>query len=127
MNATINSMAALAANTLTVSILVPAFIPAAIILGFTYLQLAIGYVNTARDLKRMESTSRSPIISGFTDLVEGVVTGICNYLLVSLPSSEPIFAVVRAFAAERQFLESHYKRVDLMSKFWYYTWMLNRC
>jgi hypothetical protein len=59
--------------------------------------LAIGYLNTGRDLRRMESNSRSPIFSGFGELLEGIVT-------------------VRAFSAEQRFLESLHAKVDLTTQ-----------
>jgi hypothetical protein len=62
-----------------------------------YRQLAIGYLNTGRDLRRMESNSRSPIFSDFGELLEGVVT-------------------VRAFSAERRFLDNLHLRIDVTTK-----------
>ena len=59
--------------------------------------LAIGYLNTGRDLRRMESNSRSPIFSGFGELLEGIVT-------------------VRAFSAEQRFLNSLHAKVDLTTR-----------
>jgi hypothetical protein len=59
--------------------------------------LAIGYLNTGRDLRRMESNSRSPIFSGFGELLEGIVT-------------------VRAFSAEQRFLDSLHVKVDLTTQ-----------
>jgi hypothetical protein len=59
--------------------------------------LAIGYLNTGRDLRRMESNSRSPIFSGFGELLEGIVT-------------------VRAFSAEQRFLDSLHTKVDLTTQ-----------
>ena len=47
-----------------------------------YVRMSIGYLRTGRDLRRMESTSRSPILAGFSDLVSGIVTG--TFLLFSL-------------------------------------------
>jgi ABC-type multidrug transport system fused ATPase/permease subunit len=64
----------------------PLFLIPAFFIGMLYRQLAIGYLNTGRDLRRMESNSRSPIFSGFGEMLEGLVT-------------------VRAFSAERQFLD----------------------
>ena len=59
--------------------------------------LAIGYLNTGRDLRRMESNSRSPIFSGFGELLEGIVT-------------------VRAFSAEQRFLDNLHAKVDLTTQ-----------
>jgi ABC-type multidrug transport system fused ATPase/permease subunit len=91
-----------------VSIIFPGFLIPAAILGFIYYRLAIAYLNTGRDLRRMESNTRSPIFSGFSELLEGIVT-------------------VRAFAAERRFLDGQHKKVDLSTQMHYSFWMLNRC
>jgi len=58
-------------------------------------------------LRRMESNSRSPIFSGFGELLEGIVT-------------------VRAFSAEKRFLDSLHTKVDLTTQMWYSFWMTNR-
>ena len=76
------------------SIIFPLSIFPALIIGFVYRQLAIGYLNTGRDLRRMESNSRSPIFANFGELLEGIVT-------------------VRAFSAEQRFLDNLYSKVDL--------------
>ncbi|KAJ7222270.1 hypothetical protein GGX14DRAFT_304989, partial [Mycena pura] len=61
------------------------------------------YLNTGRDLRRMESNSRSPIFSDFGELLQGIVT-------------------VRAFAAEKRFLDNLHTRIDLTTKMWYTFW-----
>ena len=66
-------------------------------MGYGYRLLAIGYLNTGRDLRRMESNSRSPIFSGFGELLEGIVT-------------------VRAFSAEQRFLDSLHTKIDLTTQ-----------
>ena len=79
------------------SVIFPLFLVPASIIGFVYRMLAIGYLNTGRDLRRMESNSRSPIFSGFGELLEGIVT-------------------VRAFSAEQRFLDSLHAKVDLTTQ-----------
>lgn len=69
----------------------------AIIIGYVYRMLAIGYLNTGRDLRRMESNTRSPIFANFGELLEGIVT-------------------VRAFSAEQRFLDNHNAGIDLTTK-----------
>ena len=71
----------------------PLFIVPASILGFFYRRAAIGYLNTGRDLRRMEANSRSPIFANFSELLEGIVT-------------------VRAFSVEQSFLDSLYLKID---------------
>lgn len=75
----------------------PLFVIPATVIGYAYRLLAIGYLNTGRDLRRMESNSRSPIFSGFGELLEGIVT-------------------VRAFSAERQFMDDLHGKIDVTTK-----------
>lgn len=58
------------------------------------MKIAMGYINTGRDLRRMESTNRSPIFQGFSELLDGIVT-------------------VRAFSAERRFLDDLFEKIDV--------------
>ncbi|KAI0308316.1 hypothetical protein B0F90DRAFT_1681863 [Multifurca ochricompacta] len=102
-----SSLASFAASVLTVAVIFPLFLLPASIIGYIYRLLAIGYLSTGRDLRRMESTSRSPIFSGFGELLEGIVT-------------------VRAFSAEQRFLDGLHTKVDLTTKMWYSFWMTNR-
>ncbi|TFY78122.1 hypothetical protein EWM64_g5891 [Hericium alpestre] len=55
----------------------------------------------------MESNTRSPIFSEFSELLEGIVT-------------------VRAFSAEQRFLDGIHGKIDLTIKMWYNFWMTNR-
>ena len=55
------------------------------------------YLNISRQLRRMESTSRSTIFSGFGELLEGIVT-------------------IRAFSAEHRFMEEFHKKNDVAIK-----------
>lgn len=75
----------------------PWFLLPAFAIGLVYRHLAIGYLNTGRDLRRMESNSRSPIFSEFGELLEGIVT-------------------VRAFSAERRFLDDLHAKIDVTTK-----------
>ncbi len=85
----------------------PLFIFPAVILGFFYRRAAVAYLNTGRDIRRMESNTRSPIFANFNELLEGIVT-------------------VRAFGAEERFLGDLYTKVDLTTQMWYTFWMTNR-
>ncbi|KAJ7041095.1 P-loop containing nucleoside triphosphate hydrolase protein [Mycena alexandri] len=92
---------------LTVIVVFPPFLVPAAIISLMYRFLAIGYVNTGRDLRRMESNNRSPIFSDFGEVLAGIVT-------------------VRAFSAEKHFLYNFFNSVDGMNQMWYNFWMLNR-
>lgn len=89
------------------SVVFPFFLVPASLIGIIYRKLAIGYLNTGRDLRRMESNSRSPIFSGFGELLEGIVT-------------------VRAFSAETRFADGLHNKIDLTTRMFYNFWMLNR-
>ncbi|KAF9555963.1 multidrug resistance-associated ABC transporter [Agrocybe pediades] len=102
-----SSLAGFFASIITVSVVFPYFLVPAVFIGLAYRALAIGYLNTGRDLRRMESNSRSPIFSDFGELIEGIVT-------------------VRAFSAERRFLNGLHSKIDTTTKMWYSFWMTNR-
>ncbi|KAJ7047868.1 hypothetical protein C8F04DRAFT_1060324 [Mycena alexandri] len=102
-----SSLAGFIASLLTVTVVFPLFLLPASVIGFFYYTYAVGYLNTGRDLRRMESNSRSPIFSDFGELLQGIVT-------------------VRAFSAEKRFLDNLHTRIDLTTKMWYTFWMTNR-
>ncbi|KAJ7080949.1 multidrug resistance-associated ABC transporter [Mycena belliarum] len=102
-----SSLAGFFASVITITIVFPGFLFPALVLGVIYYRLALGYLNTGRDLRRMESNSRSPIYSDFGELLEGIVT-------------------VRAFSAETRFLDNLHKRISTATKMWYVFWMTNR-
>ncbi|KAK0200579.1 hypothetical protein DFS33DRAFT_1362775 [Desarmillaria ectypa] len=107
MQAVNSSLASFFASILTVAVIFPIFLIPAALIGFIYRELAIGYLNTGRDLRRMESNTRSPIFSDFGELLEGIVT-------------------VRAFSSEKRFLDNLHKKIDTTTKMWYGFWMTNR-
>ncbi|KDR78080.1 hypothetical protein GALMADRAFT_224469 [Galerina marginata CBS 339.88] len=102
-----SSLAGFFAAIITVAVVFPYFIIPAFFIGFAYRAFAIGYLNTGRDLRRMESNSRSPIFSDFGELLDGIVT-------------------VRAFSAEKRFLNNLHVKIDTTTKMWYTFWMTNR-
>ena len=79
------------------SVVFPYFVIPAFFIGIAYRELAIGYLHTGRDVRRMESTTRSPIYSHFGELLEGIVT-------------------VRAFSAEQRFLDGLHDKIDVTTK-----------
>ncbi|TFK37278.1 multidrug resistance-associated ABC transporter [Crucibulum laeve] len=102
-----SSLANFFAAILTVAVVFPYFLIPALFIGLAYRELAIGYLNTGRDLRRMESNSRSPIFSDFGEILEGIVT-------------------VRAFSAERRFFDNLHTKIDMTTKMFYAFWMTNR-
>ena len=75
----------------------PWFLLPAFAIGLVYWHLAFGYLNTSRDLRWMESNSRSPIFSEFGELLEGIVT-------------------VWVFSAKHCFLDDLHAKIDITTK-----------
>ncbi|CAD6899666.1 unnamed protein product [Tilletia controversa] len=86
---------------------VPPFIVPAILILFTHYWIARAYMSAGRDLRRLESTLRSPIFSAFGELLQGV-------------------AVVRAFGVEGRYMATLCARVDESLSAHFYQWMGNR-
>ncbi|TFK44030.1 multidrug resistance-associated ABC transporter [Crucibulum laeve] len=102
-----NVITNLLAAVITVAVVFPSYLIPAACIGYIYRELAISYLHTGRDLRRMAANTRSPIFSDFTELLEGIVT-------------------VRAFCAERRFLAGLHRKLDTTSKMSYMFWMTNR-
>ncbi|KAL1409872.1 hypothetical protein Q8F55_003871 [Vanrija albida] len=86
---------------------IPWFIfPSAVILYFYY-RYSIIYLRAGRNVRRIQSTTRSPIFSGFAEILDGVVS-------------------VRAFSAEKRFFDNLCKAFDTTQTAYYYVWMNNR-
>ncbi|KAG8762089.1 hypothetical protein FRC11_011215 [Ceratobasidium sp. 423] len=103
----ISQLIALSVAVGTIVYAVPFFILPAVVIAYIHLWFARGYINASRDLRRIESNTRSPIVSSFGELVVGIVT-------------------VRAFGSEKSFLNNLYKRLDRTQAATHYYWMCNR-
>nr|ODN96123.1 ATP-binding cassette transporter [Cryptococcus depauperatus CBS 7855] len=90
-----------------VAFIVPWFLIPAAIISYMYYQYSVLYLRVGRSLRRLEATLKSPIFSGFAELLDGVVS-------------------VRAFSAETRFMEQLCKQVDKTNQAFYYYWMMNR-
>ncbi|GMK54458.1 hypothetical protein CspeluHIS016_0110440 [Cutaneotrichosporon spelunceum] len=90
-----------------IAYIVPQFLaPAAVISSFYYYYTVL-YLRTGRSLRRLEATTRSPIFSGFAELLDGIIS-------------------VRAFSAERRMFTKLCDQVDLSNSAFYYYWLLLR-
>ncbi|XP_071043193.1 multidrug resistance-associated protein 1 isoform X2 [Parasteatoda tepidariorum] len=78
----------------------PIFIVAAIPLGILYYFLQKFYIPTSRQLKRLESTTRSPVYSHFSETVTGATC-------------------IRAFRADQQFMTHSNNLVDINNESYY--------
>ncbi|KAG2237662.1 P-loop containing nucleoside triphosphate hydrolase protein [Thamnidium elegans] len=92
---------------LTVSTVLPIFLIPMLSVAVVNVYLGAMFVSTSRELKRMDSVTRSPLFSNFTETIVGVAT-------------------IRAFGATRQFLQDMLRYIDTNARPYYYTWTVNR-
>jgi ABC-type multidrug transport system fused ATPase/permease subunit len=92
---------------LTVSTVLPIFLIPMLIVAGINIYMGAMFVSTSRELKRMDSVTRSPLFSNFTETIVGVAT-------------------IRAFGATRQFLRDMLNYIDTNARPYYYTWLVNR-
>ena len=92
---------------MVVSTVVPIFLIPMLLIGAISIVVAAMFVYTSRELKRMDSVSRSPIFSHFSETIVGVST-------------------IRAFGVGRQFMQEMLKRVDTNARPFYYLSVIPR-
>jgi ABC-type multidrug transport system fused ATPase/permease subunit len=99
------------ASVITIVILISAITPGFLIAGFfitcIYLAVAMFYVHSSRDLKRIESVQRSPLYQAFGETLSGVVT-------------------IRAYGDESRFIGENHGRVNTHNRPFVYLWATNR-
>ncbi|CEG65978.1 hypothetical protein RMATCC62417_02643 [Rhizopus microsporus] len=92
---------------ITVSTVLPIFVVPLLVVAFFNIWIGVMFVSASREFKRMDSVTRSPLFSHFTETIVGVTT-------------------IRAFGATRQFMQQMLKYIDANSRPFYYTWLVNR-
>ncbi|KNE65845.1 hypothetical protein AMAG_09813 [Allomyces macrogynus ATCC 38327] len=90
-----------------VTVILPAFIIFVLPVVFMYRSISQHYLATSRELKRIESTTRSPIYSCFEETAAGT-------------------SVIRAFHKHAQFMTRVHKTVDTYHRAFFYLWTSNR-
>ncbi|OAD00859.1 hypothetical protein MUCCIDRAFT_153502 [Mucor lusitanicus CBS 277.49] len=90
-----------------VSVITPAFIVPGFFVALMFRSVGAYYLKTSRDMKRLNSVSRSPIYVQFNETVLGVAT-------------------IRAFGCQRRFTEENYKRIDANNRPFLWMWATNR-
>ncbi|KAF8649184.1 hypothetical protein AX16_005982 [Volvariella volvacea WC 439] len=85
----------------------PGFILAVFVIGLLYFNVARIYGQTSRDMRRLDSVTRSPLYSLYGETISGVT-------------------ILRAFGASSKFLRDMLKCVDTNSNPYYWMWSVNR-
>ncbi|RUS23063.1 hypothetical protein BC937DRAFT_92822, partial [Endogone sp. FLAS-F59071] len=92
---------------LLISYVTPLFLIAGFFIAILFWGIGVYYLRTSRALKRLNSTSRSPIYVHFSETVTGVAT-------------------IRAFGAEQRFIHDNWRKVDSYNRPFIWMWATNR-
>ena len=90
-----------------IAYITPQFLAVAALVMLLYYFVAYFYMAGSRELKRLESISRSPIHQHFSETLVGITT-------------------IRAFCDERRFMVENLKKIDNNNRPFFYLWVCNR-
>lgn len=90
-----------------ISAITPAFLIAAVFISLLYYLIGRFYINSSRDLKRLESVQRSPLYQQFGETLVGMTT-------------------IRAYGDELRFIEENQQKINTHSRPFLYLWAANR-
>lgn len=90
-----------------IALITPGFLIAAFFIGALYWAIGAFYLASSRELKRIDSISRSPIFQHFGETLNGVTT-------------------IRAYGISDRFIEDNLSKVDDNSRPFFYMWVTNR-
>lgn len=90
-----------------ISVITPGFLIAGIFISGIYFAIGKFYIRSSRDLKRLESTQRSPLYQQFGETLTGITT-------------------IRAYGDEKRFIRDNQNRVNTHNRPFIYLWATNR-
>ncbi|OCF40975.1 ATP-binding cassette transporter [Kwoniella heveanensis CBS 569] len=102
-----NSCLSAAAILVVVTVSTPAFMIALIAIVLAYWLLGSLYVTTNREIKRIDSVTRSPIFISFSEVLVGMST-------------------IRSYGDSARFMRKLFQEVDQNTRCFWYLWQINR-
>ncbi|KAF1985971.1 hypothetical protein K402DRAFT_333534 [Aulographum hederae CBS 113979] len=90
-----------------ISAITPGFLIAGVFISILYFLIGKFYINSSRDLKRLESVQRSPLYQQFGETLSGMTT-------------------IRAYGDERRFIRENLNKVNTHNRPFIYLWAANR-
>ncbi|EGC47173.1 ATP-dependent bile acid permease [Histoplasma capsulatum var. duboisii H88] len=90
-----------------ISVITPKFLIAAVFITAVYFTLGAIYLNSSRDLKRLESIQRSPLYQQFGETLSGIVT-------------------IRAYGDGARFIHDNHVLINTYNRPYLYLWGSNR-
>ncbi|GAB7347716.1 hypothetical protein MBLNU459_g5273t1 [Dothideomycetes sp. NU459] len=103
----VHCMASIITIVILISVITPAFLIAGFFITILYFLIGSFYINSSRDLKRLESVQRSPLYQQFGETLSGMTT-------------------IRAYGDERRFIRENFYKVNTHSRPFIYLWAANR-
>ncbi|KAI7906444.1 P-loop containing nucleoside triphosphate hydrolase protein [Cokeromyces recurvatus] len=92
---------------LLISSVTPTFLVPGVVIAALFVSIGNYYLRTSRDLKRLNSVSRSPIYVQFNETVNGVAT-------------------IRAFGSQFRFINENHNKIDSNNRPFLWMWATNR-
>ncbi|CAI4214795.1 unnamed protein product [Parascedosporium putredinis] len=92
---------------IVISSITPLFLVAGLFITLAFWLVGALYLNTSRDLKRLESVQRSPLFQQFGETLTGMTT-------------------IRAYGDERRFIRENLSKINAQSRPFIYLWACNR-
>ncbi|GMM56145.1 bile acid-transporting ATPase [Maudiozyma humilis] len=106
-NGAFYSLVECVAIVILITVITPQFISVAIMISIMYYLIGYFYMAGSRELKRLDSITKSPIYQHFTETLVGVTT-------------------IRAFGDEIRFIKENLLKIDDNNKPFFYMWVANR-
>ena len=97
----------LTATVIVISVITPGFLIAGMFLTGVYFCIAMFYIRSSRDLKRIESVQKAPLFQQFGETLSGITT-------------------IRAYGDEQRFIRDNYTRINTHNRPFIYLWAANR-
>lgn len=103
----VHCLASIITVVILISVIIPAFLIAGVFISALFFLIGMFYINSSRDLKRLESVQRSPLYQQFGETLSGMTT-------------------IRAYGDERRFVRENLTRVNTHNRPFIYLWAANR-
>ncbi|KAJ5304146.1 uncharacterized protein N7443_003806 [Penicillium atrosanguineum] len=103
----LHSLASVIMIVILISVITPGFLIAGVFITLVYTALGAVYLNSSRDLKRLESVQRSPLYQQFGETLNGIVT-------------------IRAYGDGPRFMVDNHRRINAYNRPHIYLWASNR-
>ncbi|KAF2086979.1 hypothetical protein K490DRAFT_43016 [Saccharata proteae CBS 121410] len=103
----VHCLASIITVVVLISVIIPQFLIAGVLISILFYLIGMFYINSSRDLKRLESIQRSPLYQQFGETLSGMTT-------------------IRAYGDERRFIRENLTRVNTHNRPFIYLWAANR-